>query len=94
MLLCLWDSPGKNTGVGCHTLLQGIFLTQGTEPTSLEPPALAGGFFTTNAAWEAHRFITIPIKIPTAVFFSLRNGKADPEIHMELQGPQKTKITL
>ena len=23
------DSPGKNTGVGCHSLLQGIFLTQG-----------------------------------------------------------------
>ena len=22
----LWDSPGKNTGVGCHSLLQGIFL--------------------------------------------------------------------
>ena len=21
-LLCLWDSPGKNTGVGCHCLLQ------------------------------------------------------------------------
>ena len=28
-LLCPWDSPGKNTGVGCHGLLQGIFLTQG-----------------------------------------------------------------
>ena len=27
-LLSPWDSPGKNTGVGCHTLLQGIFLTQ------------------------------------------------------------------
>ena len=26
-LLCPWDSPGKNTGVGCHSLLQGIFLT-------------------------------------------------------------------
>ena len=26
--LCPWDSPGKNTGVGCHALLQGIFLTQ------------------------------------------------------------------
>ena len=26
-LLCPWDSPGKNTGVGCHFLLQGIFLT-------------------------------------------------------------------
>ena len=24
------DSPGKNTGVGCHFLLQGIFLTQGS----------------------------------------------------------------
>ena len=27
-LLCLWNSPVKNTGVGCHFLLQGIFLTQ------------------------------------------------------------------
>ena len=26
------DSPGKNTGVGCHTLLQEIFLTQGSKP--------------------------------------------------------------
>ena len=25
-----WDSPGKNTGVGCYALLQGIFLTQGS----------------------------------------------------------------
>ena len=24
------DSPGKNTGVGCHALFQGIFLTQGS----------------------------------------------------------------
>ena len=29
-LLCPWDSPGENTGVGCHALFQGIFLTQGT----------------------------------------------------------------
>ena len=28
-LLCPWDFPGKNMGVGCHFLLQGIFLTQG-----------------------------------------------------------------
>ena len=26
--LCPWDSPGKNTGVGCHFLHQGIFPTQ------------------------------------------------------------------
>ena len=29
-LLCPWDSPGKNTGVGCHSLLQGIIPTQGS----------------------------------------------------------------
>ena len=27
-----WASPGKNTGVGCHALLQGIFPTQGSNP--------------------------------------------------------------
>ena len=26
---CPWDSPGKDTGVDCHFLLQGIFLIQG-----------------------------------------------------------------
>ena len=25
-----WDSPGKNTGVGCHFFLQGIFPSQGS----------------------------------------------------------------
>ena len=29
-LLCPWNSPGKNSGVGSHALLQGIFLTQGS----------------------------------------------------------------
>ena len=29
-LLCPWHSPGKNTGVGSHFLLQGIFPTQGS----------------------------------------------------------------
>ena len=31
-LLYPLDSPGKNTGMGCHALLQGIFLTQGLNP--------------------------------------------------------------
>ena len=31
-LLHPWDSPGESTGVGCHFLLQGIFLTQGLNP--------------------------------------------------------------
>ena len=31
-LLCPWDSPGKNPGVGSCSLLQGIFPTQGLNP--------------------------------------------------------------
>ena len=45
-----WDSLGKNTGLGCHFLLQRIFLTQGSKPRS---PAVIGGFFTTSATWKA-----------------------------------------
>ena len=31
-LLSPWNLPGKNTGVGSHSPLQGIFLTQGSNP--------------------------------------------------------------
>ena len=31
-LLCPWDFPGKNTDVGSHSLLQGIFPTLGSDP--------------------------------------------------------------
>ena len=34
-LLCPWNFPGKNTRVGCHFLLQGIFPSQGTNPSLL-----------------------------------------------------------
>ena len=51
-LLCLWDSPGKNTGMGSHALLQGIFPTQGS-PVFLKFLASTGRFFTTSATWEA-----------------------------------------
>ena len=40
--LCSWDSPGKNTGVGCHALLQGILLTRRSDPCLFMSPALAG----------------------------------------------------
>ena len=43
MLLCPWDFPGKNTEAGCHFLLQGIFRTQGSNPShaGLKPESLA-----------------------------------------------------
>ena len=34
-LLSLWDSPGKNIGVGCHAHLQGILPNQGSNPCLL-----------------------------------------------------------
>ena len=43
-LLCPRDSPGKNTGVGCHALPQGIFPTQGSNLGLLH----SGRFFTTE----------------------------------------------
>ena len=42
-LLCPWDSPGKNPGVGCHSLLQGIFLIQGSNPGVLHCRPCLGG---------------------------------------------------
>ena len=38
--------------MGCHALLQGIFLT-GIDPESLTFSTMAGRFFTTSTAWEA-----------------------------------------
>ena len=46
-LLCPRDSPGKNAGLGCHLLLQGIFPDPGIKPMS---PALAVGLSTVELA--------------------------------------------
>ena len=51
-LLCPWDSPGKNTRVGCHFPSPGDLPNPGMEPMSLMSPALAGKFFTTSATWD------------------------------------------
>ena len=47
-LLCPRDFPGKNTGVGCHFLLQGSRPNPRIEPESPASPALTGSFFTTE----------------------------------------------
>jgi len=39
--LCPWNSPGENTGVDCHFLLQQIFLTQGLNPHLLHWQAVS-----------------------------------------------------
>ena len=52
-LLSPWDFPGKNAGVGCHFLLQGIFLTQGLNPHLLR-----------LLPWQADSFTTEPPRQP------------------------------
>ena len=47
-----WNSPGQDTGVGSLCLSPGDLPNPEIEP---ESPALAGGFFTTGAPWEAER---------------------------------------
>ena len=49
------DSPGKNTGVGCHVLLQGIFPTQ----ESNQVFQIAGQLFTYWATREAQWYISV-----------------------------------
>ena len=66
-LLCPWDFPGKNIGVGCYFLPQGIFLTRGIKPGSL---ALAGRFFTTESPGKPNMLHdpeqVIPLLFPDA----------------------------
>ena len=42
--LCPLDSPGRNTGVGCCDLFQGIFPTQGLNLCLLSPMHCQAGF--------------------------------------------------
>ena len=53
------DSPGKNTGVGCHALLQGIFPTQGSDPCLSSLLHWQAGSFTTSATWEATQTVIL-----------------------------------
>ena len=78
-LLCPWDPPGKKTEVGCHALLQGIFLIQGLNPCLLHLPALAGGVFANSTTWEVHNgmLLTHKKKKKRMKFCCLQNSKLD-----------------
>ena len=69
-LLCPWDFPGKNTRVGCHALLQGIFPTQGAN----QSPALAGEFFTAEPPGEPLRTQYFPLKLLKCYVFIHRHS--------------------
>ena len=59
-----WDSPGKNTGVGCHFLLQGIFPTQESNPGLLHCRQilyrLISELRVTLKVWQGSRHLAFP----------------------------------
>ena len=61
-LLCSWDSPGKNTGAGCHALLQRIFPTQGSNPYLLHLLLWLVGPLKLAPLWKPWRWLVMHIK--------------------------------
>ena len=53
-LLCLWNFPSKNTGLGFHLLTSGDLPDSGIKLTSPASPVVAGGFFTTEPPGKPH----------------------------------------
>ena len=74
--LCPWDFPGKSTGLGCHFLLQRIFLNQGSNPgllhcrqtlnrtTNFKETSLSSSHFNT-----VQNIICVIMHIDESVFF-------------------------
>ena len=51
-LLRPWDSPGKNTGMGCHAFLQAIFPTQGLNSSLLHCRQILYQLSYQGSLWE------------------------------------------
>ena len=56
-LLCPRDSPNKNTGVGCHFLLQGTFPTQRLNPHLLHGQRIVYHWATREACQRAYHIV-------------------------------------
>ena len=75
--LCPLYFPGENTGVGCHALLQGIFLTQGLNPRPLHCRQIHYHWATREAPPPHPREqggcqILNPLQLPLSVFYSCK----------------------
>ena len=69
-LLCPWNSPGKKTGMRSHSLLQGIFLMQGS---SRFVSQIAGRFFT---VWATREEFYVKNLTPNPPYFCLPRERA------------------
>ena len=69
-LLCPWDFPGRNTGVHCHFLLQGIFPTQGSNCATNNQTLsyrfmMTGGIFPQTSFWFLYILNVVSLTLPT-----------------------------
>ena len=90
-----WDSPGKNTGVGCHFLLQCMKVKHESEVAQLCPTlhdpmgcSLPGssvhGIFQARALeWGAIAFFSLSLQ-PRASLFSCRPGNGTPRLGFQV----------
>ena len=83
-LLCPWDSPSKNTGVGFHALLQEILPTQGSNPHLLH---LQAGSLPTEPTRKSRWTSREPKRITSAKThpLSLPWNEGDPFTYSELE---------
>ena len=76
-LLYPWNSPGKNTGVDCHSLLQRIFLTQGSNQGLLHRRQILYRLNYRKVLFTDPNALKAPGR--NSVTFSSRNGRKDME---------------
>ena len=86
-LLCPWDSPGKNTGVGSYARLQGIFLTQGSNTHLFSSVQLLNHvrFFVTP--WTAARQASLSITNTQSLLKLMSIESVMPSNHLSLYCP-------
>ena len=68
-LPCPWDSPGKNTGVGCHFLLQCMKVKSETE-VAQSCPALSEPMYCRPRGCSAHGIFQARVLVWVAIAFS------------------------
>ena len=82
-LLCPWDSLGMNTGVGCCGLLQGIFLTQGSNQSLLCFLLWQAGFLPLASPGKSI-YIPYPFRNYKCLLITVCSSK-----HLQVQVPEE-----
>ena len=90
--LCPWDFLGKDTGVGCHFLLQGIFPTQGSNPGLLHCRQILYRLTYPQKVQvcERKRFLSWPLKMTAWSLSSYHSVKLSRRVCL----PKNKKMTV